>query len=420
MKVVNLSTSDMGGAGIAAKNLHMALLEHGLNSSFVTKYKLGPELKNHFLLEEEKAGIFDRVANGIKSRIRATTGWFNDDLGNYYLKDRPKGFEHFSFPWSELEPQNNNHIAEADVVHLHWVSDGFMDYKKLFALKDKKFVWTLHDMNPFTGGCHHSDGCMKFQTNCNYCFQLKGTRDEYLSGKILNYKFEALKDINDNQLKIVAPSKWLADLSKTSHLFSRFEHQVIPNVIDINSPSKELTEALRSSHSENTVFLFVAHHFDNPRKGINTLIQALQRLKHQNFHLITVGERLSDFANDKRVIQCGYVNDKDYLKELYTKADAFILPSLAENFPNTIVEALLCGTPVIASNTGGIPEQVNDNNGVLVEPNDVEAWKNALDNFIENKNRFNRRHIQEQAEQTYDKRKIVSEYLHVYQSLIRS
>src|SRR5690606_11661151 len=144
-----------------------------------------------------------------------------------------------------------------------------IDYRKIFQRREKRFVWTLHDMNPFTGGCHHSDGCLKFQTNCNYCFQLKGTRDEYLSGKILAYKTAALSMIPDEQMVIVCPSEWLASLSRTSRLFSRFKHFVIPNPHQV--PAGEVDRGAARQNlgigEDEIVFLFVSHHVNNPRKG---------------------------------------------------------------------------------------------------------------------------------------------------------
>jgi glycosyltransferase involved in cell wall biosynthesis len=416
MKVVQLSTSDMGGAGIAAKNLHLALLEKKIESSFVSKMAVGDNFERRFILNPEKKSF---IANAIH-RLSSRFSCFDNDAERYYLSGRSKEFEYFSLPWSELEPEKDPVISSADIIHLHWIADRFIDYKKIFALKNKRFVWTLHDMNPFTGGCHHSDGSMKFEADCNYCHQLKGTRDEYLSGKIHRYKSEALKEIKNDQLIIVTPSQWLGQLSKRSSLFKRFQHEVIPNCIHMPQDVVDRI-ALRKKHGikeDEILFLFVAHHFDNPRKGINTLLKAVEELNNDSIRLATVGQKSPDFKNNLKLKQFGFVTDPVMMKELYTIADVFLLPSKAENFPNTIVEALLCGTPVIASQVGGIPEQVNERNGLLAEPGNVEDWKNKIVQFLNNRKNYDRSEIKSAAESSFNNSEIAQENIDLYNHLI--
>jgi glycosyltransferase involved in cell wall biosynthesis len=416
MKVTHLSTSDLGGAGIAAKNLHLGLKKAGLHSDLVTKYRMGPAVENHYLLGTEKESVLNRLWKGITSRLPLIGV---TSLEDYYLSGRPKGFEHFSLPWSGLKPGHNRYITDADIIHLHWVSDGFIDYRKIFELRNKKFVWTLHDMNPFTGGCHHSDGCLKFQANCNYCPQLKGTRDEYLSGKVLRYKREALSHIGDEQLTIVTPSNWLSQLSQSSSLFSRFRHKVIPNVVNhvpVVANRKVLRQKLGLKEDE-TVFLFVAHHYDNPRKGMAMLLAAFEKIKERSFRLLVLGEKLGNEKLSDKIIRAGYLNDREKISELYEAADAFLLPSRAENFPNTIVEALLSGTPVLASAVGGIAEQLNEKNGILLEPGNSGSWAEALLQFMTKKDKYDRDAIRKEALERYGEENIIQAYLQLYKEL---
>lgn len=413
MNIVQLSTSDLGGAGIAAKSLHQALLDEGVHSTFVTRHKMGPAIKEHFVLHPPHASVAQRIVAKIQRVL--VPGVFTTPE-QYFLSERPTGFEHYSLPWSTLEPFTVNEMKQADIVHLHWVSDGFVDYGKIFTTH-KKYVWTLHDMNPFTGGCHHSDGCMKFSENCNYCPQLKGTRDEYLSGKVLRYKIQALQALKDNQLVVVAPSQWLAGLSKKSTILGRFEHRVIRNVVSIPAGTVNRHEVRKryGIKETETVFLFVAHHFDNPRKGIGTLLEALGKISNNGCRIVTVGEKMARF-DALNVLQLGYINDRTLLKEIYTMADAFVLPSLAENFPNTIAEALLCGTPVIASKVGGITEQINPDNGLLVDSRQSDAWTEGLSAFLST--RFDRALIAKQASEAYNPDIVVKETIALYKGLI--
>ena len=118
-----------------------------------------------------------------------------------------------------------------------------------------------------------------------------------------------------------------------------------------------------------------------------------------------------------RVLELGFVTDQSVLRNAYLAADVFLMPSIAENFPNTIVESLLMGTPVIASNVGGIPEQVNETNGVLVLSHDHEAWANGLSYFVQNKQHFIRANIARDAKEKYNSISITEKYIKVYHSL---
>lgn len=420
MKIVQLSTSDMGGAGIAAKQLHLQLLKNNINSVFLTKVKLGMDLPSHHIIAQEtKKGFMNRIVSRLNNIIKYHFPFFDNDL-NYYLRNKKVGFEHFSFPYSDIDLANFEIIKNSDIVHLHWISDGFVDYKNIFSL-NKKFVWTLHDMNPFSGGCHYSDGCLKFQTNCNYCFQLEGATDEYFSNRILNYKIRALENLKDDQLIIITPSQYLSQLSKASRCFNRFKHFVIPNVIDFPSILSFREECRRNLgiEKDKLVFLFVSHNAGNIRKGIYVLKEVLNQLENkENIRLITIGEKSGIQISGIETIELGFLTDKRRIKEVYTASDAFLLPSMAENFPNTIIESLLSGTPVIASNVGGIPEQVNDKNGILVDLNNIKDWLRALNYFIENKQKYNRDEIRSIAQSKYDINKITEEHLKLYQDIV--
>lgn len=420
MKVVHLNTTNSGGAGIAARNLHLALLERGIDSNFVCKYNVAPVFEKQYILAKPLPRFIGgkfmrRLKASILSRLK-----ISESLEGYYLKGRVEGFDQFSFPWSDLNPQDMKIIKEADVIHMHWISDGFIDYNSIALFGQKKIVWTLHDMNPFTGGCHHSDGCVKFESNCNFCYMLKGTRNEYISHAILNYKINAMEAIAKENIQIITPSVWLSKLSQKSKLFSRFNHKVIKNMNSF-SPQPVNTSNLRLKYNINfnvPVFIFVAHHFDNPRKGLHVLLEAFNELENEEFVVLAIGEKLNKHLKHGKLLQFGYVKDMEVLKELYTLADAFILPSLAENFPNTIVEALLCGTPVIATDVGGIPEQINEKNGILVEKSTSESWKNAILQFINKRSMYNRAEIKKQAEIDYNNEEIVNKHIELYKTLI--
>lgn len=419
MKVVHLSTSDMGGAGIAAKNLHLKLTQLHWTSSMVTKVKLGFDFVGHFCSQPNQEEQVNRsFLQRVKASLQYRLPWLFPRKA-FSLQGREKGFEYFSLPFSDLNLSSIPAIHQADVIHLHWISDQFVDYQKVFEL-NKKYVWTLHDMNPFTGGCHHSDGCMLFNQDCSSCFQLKGTQHETYSKKILEYKLKALSNLRDDQMKIVAPSEWLLKLSQKSICFSRFEHIHIPNVIDFNIAGAD-REDIRKKwllDDREIVFLFVAHDVRNTRKGLGTLMHAIENLSDKsNLVLMVLGQSGGLMIEGVRVLELGFVTDQTVLRNAYLAADVFLMPSIAENFPNTIIESLLLGTPVIASAVGGIPEQLNESNGVLIHSHDYKSWISGINYFLQNRHLFERGKMAKEAMGKYNSTRITEKYIQVYHSL---
>src|SRR6185436_5009212 len=255
MKVVHISTSDSGGAGIAAVRLHNALLSAGMESFLLTKLNFVSNIRNHFVLNPET--LFSRilVRSGLKKNKYRT-------LAIKHLANRPSGYEKFSFPFSEIDLTQHPAVQNADIINLHWVSDRFLDFESFFREIKKPVIWTLHDMNPFTGGCHHSDDSTGFKEDCHNCPQLKGTIDKNFAEKVLALKKESLKSISMNYFKIAAPSQWLANLSKQSSLFKKYQHKVIPNIIDFNEssvPDKVTGRKKLNLPLEKKIILFISN-----------------------------------------------------------------------------------------------------------------------------------------------------------------
>ena len=424
MKIVHLSTSDRGGAGIAAARLHSALLKNGIDSRLLTLHKFSDNILNHeqyFPSGVRAFPIFRREINKAWQRLRYLTGskskW--EKYSEKYLANRPKGYEHFSFPFSEYDLSSHPLVASADIVHLHWVSDGFLEYGSFFRKSDKKFVWSLHDMNPFTGGCHHADGCVNFRNDCMHCPQLKGTIDENISADMLHLKVNALKHIERNRMEIISPSLWLMNLSKSGNLFSRYNHSVIPNAFntDIFKPvDKTKARKMLGLPIDKKIIAYNAHHIDNPRKGFLYLKEAMKIIKSENILFCAAGNEFN-LIELPNLITMGYVDSEEKMAMIYSAADAFILPSVAENFPSTICEALLCGSPVISFDTGGIPELVSEENGRLVPPGKIEDLVKEILHVV-NDGTYNRDSIHRKAKDKLDSSKVAIRHLEIYKRLM--
>jgi glycosyltransferase involved in cell wall biosynthesis len=425
MKVIHITTSNKGGAGISALRLHEELLSSGIDSKLLSLYQFPSTIKEQYLFDERDY-IFSLFVDvevlflKVLKRLNLYSS-LSERYSKKYLKNRPRGFEHFSFPFSSVSIFKHPLVKNADIIHLHWVSDGFLDYKSFFNNCNKKVVWTLHDMNPFTGGCHHADGCLKFETSCSHCPQLKNTIDENFSEILLDFKKASLNRIKTEQLKITAPSQWLTSLSQKSSLFKRFRHYTIHNLADdqvFKFRSKEEARLKLNIPLEKKMVLFVAHNVSDKRKGIHFLIDALKRFINDDSILVcSVGSSSDLIIFDLQHKKMGYVNDENTMAELYASADVFVLPSVAENFPNTICESLMCGTPVVAFNVGGIPELVNDDNGVLVEPYNVDKLHDAIDFVLNNQSKFERLNISKNAFQQLGKKRIAKQFMDLYSQI---
>ena len=427
MKILHISTSDRGGAGIAAVRLHEALLSDGVDSKLLTLIKHETDIKEHYVYHATDVTCFPLLARlrlfidrGLK-RLKIKSDFYMT-YRKASLEGRSKGYDAFSFAISEDHLEKHPLVAEADIVHLHWVCDGFLDFSRFFAKVSQKLVWTLHDMNPFTGGCHHADECEGYINDCNDCPQLKGTADETLAKKMLSTKMEALGK-RDDALCIVTPSRWLMKCSENSALFRNYSHYQICNVVDDSSYYVTDQDASREQLSlpkDKNIILCVAHNVDNSRKGYDILLSALEYMQTEDLLLCTMGSIAKEWLGNPSIHQLGYITESTKMRAVYNAADVFVLPSMAENFPNTIVESQLCGTPVVAFGVGGMPEQITEHNGLIVEEMNAKCLAETLDRFFESAGSFDSWEIARGAESKYASKKTVDAYEALYQSTMRS
>ncbi len=421
LKVVHINHSDFGGAAIAAVRLHKGMLASGLQSKILTYVKTRNDFPEHYLLNEITCSSYPALT---KLKLLLKRGLRKlkliKDYEKTHLANRPSGFELFTFPFPDFDISNHPQIKEADIVHLHWVARDFIDYHLFFTNKNKKIVWTFHDMNPFTGGCHHADDCIGFQNNCFPCPQLKNTIDEKMANKVLSIKTEALQSYPTNNLVVVTPSNWLKLLAAKSIVFKNFKVKNIPNCVDstIFKPSaKKETRDLLNLPVNVKIILFTSLDINNPRKGMSQLTEAIKKIKLKDEIVIcTLGHnRNNDFPNS---ISLGYIKDEQQLATIYSAADVFVLPSLAENYPNSICESLLCGTPVVAYRTGGNPEQITEQNGIMVPIGSITELAQAIEKVLNRPEMYNSEKIHQAAKNLFSNDVVIPEYEKIYLQLI--
>ncbi|WP_447600699.1 glycosyltransferase family 4 protein [Nitrospira sp. Nam80] len=386
LRVVHLSTFDItGGAARAAYRLNAGLREAGIQSSmFVREARTKDDSVIAF---QPTNSVFGRVERRIR-RIHIQRRMRDS------IRVKGKEFEPFRVDRSEYGTDVVSQLPACDILNLHWVVD-FLDYPSFFESMPEgmRMVWTLHDMNPFTGGCHYDLGCGRYLTRCHQCPQLESQQDNDLAAQIWDRKKTLFERIGSDRLHIATPSSWLAEEVKRSPLLNHFDVSVIPNGVDLENFAPRNKQSARDVFGipqKAKVVLFVADGLPLHRKGFGTLVEALDRLSQRvpNVCVVCVGH--NDPPPGLRVpwIHLGYVSNDRLLSNIYSAADVFVIPSFQDNLPNTVLESMACGTPVVGFAVGGIPDMIqHGKTGLLAPPSDAVSLGTAITELLKNTER---------------------------------
>lgn len=274
---------------------------------------------------------------------------------------------------------------EADVIHLHWVNQGFLSLSNIrqFIKDGKKVVWTMHDAWNTMGAYH-----------------IARQRRETLLERWTWMRKKKLYSLN--KIQFVTCSRWLMDEVQSSPLTELLPVKAIPNPIDTDlfAPMESKTHARR--------ILFVAQDVNNPMKGMSYLDEAVKMLKgDEKVEVIALGRDIP------------YINNEEEMVELYNSVDTFVLPSLSENLPNTIMEAMACEVPCVAFDVGGIPEMIDHKeNGFLARFQNVEDLANGIRYVLspENNERLGKA-AREKVLECYSEKIVAQQYIKVYEQI---
>jgi len=425
MRIVQISTYDVsGGAGRAAYRLHRGLREMGHDCRMLVRHKDANDDSVFCVTPEiDEAGLQDRIFH-LEAIQKRYIDSHRTEISNSL----------FSFPYPGYGLSELPLVMGADIVNLHWMAgyQSLITLKRLFSL-GKPVVWTLHDMWPFTGGCHYSAGCEEYRKECSPCPQLADDLFA-LPGAILNDKKEFFRHAD---LTVVTPSKWMAACAGRSALFRDSRIEVIPNSLgtDIFRPVPK-SEAKKSMGlgPETVTLLFGSEDCNEKRKGFKKLIAALR-------YCLTDSRFLKLIRDDKlKLVSFGRPNDEvnllgvpaeplgrlDSDKEIsaaYSSADIFILPSLEDNLPNTVLESMSCATPVLAFDVGGLPDMVkNGVTGQLVPLGDTDQMGREILSLIFDLERrvLLGKRCREEIEDRYPLSVQARQYTELYDELLRS
>ena len=326
--------------------------------------------------------------------------------------------------WDTLRPQVD--AINPDIVHLHWVCNGFLKIETLAKIQ-KPIVWTLHDMWPFTGGCHYTETCRGYEQQCGQCPQLGSPSPLNLSYKIWKRKQRAWKSLN---LTLVSPSQWMADCAHSSSLFSQFPIQLIPHGLDLEiyKPIEKATARaiLGLPQNKHLVLLGASSGITEPRKGFHLLQAALKHLSFQgqskDLELVVFGASSlpKDISLSFPVHCLGKLHDDISITLTYSAANVMVVPSLQEAFGQTASEAIACGTPVVAFKATGLQDVIiHQKSGYLAQAFDTLDMAQGIQWLLENEERYQylstqARHI---AEQKFSATLQAERYYKLYQNL---
>jgi glycosyltransferase involved in cell wall biosynthesis len=383
MKVLLVSTSDMAGGGaIAAFRLMEALNNNGVKAKMLVRDKLSSSV-TVAQVGTKIPKVLERgqIMAHMKGKLwQADTADFGIDI------------------------TKTDEYKEADIIHLHWINQGMISLSCLKKMiKDgKKIVWTLHDEWPYLGICHYRGDCQ--ETECKNCPLLPGNiaRKHYLC------KQEIYKNSN---ITFVGCSQWISNRAKQAMPKAKVVHinNCVPHNIFQSTDQQEARKRLNLP-IDKKIILFCSQNLNDERKGYTYLQQALNQLKN-NSQFSILNSQLQTVCIGKGG---RYISSPEEMALMYSAADVFVIPSLQDNLPNTIAEAMSCGTPCVGFNVGGIPEMIDHQvNGYVAKYKDVTDLAEGIQYVLTHDMREAALH---KAASAYGETHVAQKYINVYES----
>jgi len=409
MTIAHLTSELSGGAGVAAQRLHEALRGEGLDSRLY--YESGSPLVPGCQRVFENQTFMQR---NLAALARA---WRNRRNAPGCLVTSPRWFRRTRLQDFRPPP---------DVINLHWIAR-WIDQPSFFVSLplDLPVVWTLHDMNPFTGGCHHAGDCDRFTNHCRDCPQLKnpGPRDDA-------FRFFEIKNgcYAGKNLHVVSSSNWMSAQARRSALLQHTRSfHTIPLGLDTQSfkpIDKSRARQPFAIDNERFVVGFACADLSSQDKGGVVLVEALHALANKSkITLLTFGAgKLPDIDGRYQLIELGNVTSPHLQSLFYSACDVFAAPSRVESFGLTALEAMACGTPVVAFHTGGLVDVVADGETGLLEKKvgSVEGLHDQLDWMLQHPTERQNMGLaaRQRVEQQFASELMTRRYLELYNRLL--
>lgn len=380
MKVHFFNKTLSGGAAIGAIRQYESINRDGVDAKFFTGANTLVLPGQVYFDPWKSAGYITRAIK----RISVSNFYRRIEEQTASLRGRYEKFTPADLPYKTPYPGEM-----PDIVHLQWVSD-WLDLPSFIGSipEHVPIFWTLHDMFPFTGGCHYTWGCDKLAQQCGNCPQLVHPAGNDLAAQAFLKKLETYKGRN---MYMLANSTWMGDMAKQSKLFKEtrlIETLHYPIDIDVYKPLDPITCKQNLGISTDAVVIaFGAESVQNYRKGFDLLIEAVKQMDTvgKDVELVYFGNKSETFeANCSfKVTHLGFIPSGIRQAEVYNAADIFVVPSREEAFGQTALESAACGTAVVTFNVGGLTDTViHEKTGLLAEAVSAEALSKAIERLV--------------------------------------
>lgn len=368
MRVLHIIGGDLrGGAARGAYCLYEGLIESGVDAKILTNAK---EIFYDPLVNNIATTRAQKIFNLIRVRLDQILLDLYPKRKNTIFSASFWGYDFTKHPFYEW----------ADIVHLHWINGGFINIKHLSKVK-KPIVWTLRDMWPMTGGCHYSLGCEKYKIGCGSCEQLHSKKKHDLSRWILKRKIKYYP----KEMKIIGISRWISEKARESMVLRDYDIRIIHNCInceDFFPINKAAARQMLGITTDKKIILAGAQNIKDSFKGFNKYLEAVKTLDTDKYFLSFMGRFDVNAIKDLgfQYKNFGFLHDSVSLRLIYSAADVFVAPSIADAFGKTLAESMACGTPVVCFDATG-PKDIVDHkkNGYKAEPFDASDLARGVD-----------------------------------------
>lgn len=377
MRVLIINTSErISGADIAAKRLMEALRNNGVKAKMLVRDKQTDDI-NVVRSEQKWMGVWYFVWERIV--IWVANHFKKENLFTVDIAITGKDITHL--------PE----FKQADIIHLHWINQGMLSLKNIRKILDsgKPVIWTLHDLWPTTGICHYTWKCTHYEHSCHDCPFLLSAGKNDLSTRTFARK-KKLYDGSLSSLTFVGCSKWIAGMASRSALLTKLNVLSIPNPINTSlfRPNNKIESRKKNNlPTEGKIILFGSVKVKDKRKGMVYLVEACKILAEkypelrETLSVVAFGHQseLLEKQIPFKVYPFEYISNENALVDIYNAVDIYVTPSLEENLPNTIMEAMACGVPCVGFEIGGIPEMINHlHNGYVAEYKSADDLANGI------------------------------------------
>ena len=311
-----------------------------------------------------------------------------------------------------------NKSQKADVLHIHNLHGYYLNFNLLLkAWRNRPVIWTWHDMWGATGRCGYSLNCQKWKQGCGTCPTKKAYPKAWFDRSGFEHQRKTKLFFDLRHLSIVSPSQWLAEIA-IARGFAKEQVHVLPNPVEtgrFKSISQKEARTKLNLPLEVFITLFIASDCNDPRKGYRDFTYAVDR---NNCLGIAVGKKPK--SPTKNILHTGQLSKQDLINLYYAAADVMLIPTYADNYPNTVIESLVCGTPVVGYNEGGLSSQLNMPYCQVVQKGEKEALSSHLQQKIDNgtKTSYMEQVISAQARKRWNQKRVTLRYSILYKEML--